>query len=87
MKPTLVPAVLKPSFKDIADAAYSVADITDYIQIDIVDGVHAPGSTWPFSIHDVTRQEIGRLDNLPVSYELDLKNQTCLLYTSPSPRD
>ncbi len=67
----IIPAILKTSFTEIADAAHSVSDFAAYVQIDIVDGLHAPDMTWPYTTA-VIQEEIGRLDNLPVTYELDL---------------
>ena len=72
MKPTVVPAVLAPTFEAVADAVHRVRDIAPYVQIDITDGTHVPSVTWPYGAGDPTYEEAGRLDNLGVSYELDL---------------
>lgn len=71
MKRVIVPAVLKESFVAIAEAVDSVRDLVPYVQIDVVDGVHASSVTWPFT-DAVSSSTVRRLGNLRVSFELDL---------------
>ena len=72
MQPLIIPAILKDSFFAVSNAAYSVSHFAPYVQIDLVDGIHAPTVTWPFADEESVYSELTRLDNLPVDYELDL---------------
>ncbi len=76
MQPRIIPAILQQTFGGIAEAVACVSDIASYVQIDIVDGIHAPNTTWPFFTEHDMRNEIGRLDNLHIAYELDLMIST-----------
>lgn len=62
----------KRFFFAVSNAAYSVSHFAPYVQIDLVDGIHAPTVTWPFADEESVYSELTRLDNLPVDYELDL---------------
>ena len=71
MKPRIVPALLEDSFTGITNLILEVADFVPYVQIDMIDGVHAPAVTWPFTA-EYPERELHRLDGLSVPFELDL---------------
>ena len=48
MKSIIIPAILEKSFDAIQEATDCVRGVTKSIQIDIVDGVYANNTTWPF---------------------------------------
>ena len=72
MKRIIVPAILAPTFTDITRAIEQVEDCTDYVQIDMVDGIFAPvAPTWPFSA-PIPVKALEQINNLTISYSLDL---------------
>ena len=71
MRKGIVPAVLKESLVAIEEAVSAVRDLVPYVQIDIVDGIHAPTVTWPFP-DGVSPSVLSRLHNLRTAFELDL---------------
>ena len=48
----IIPAVLPKRFSDIAQALDALAGVAPVVQIDIVDGVFAPNTTWPYGQGD-----------------------------------
>lgn len=69
---TLVPSLPAESFAQLDSLAEKLAGVTTGFQIDIVDGVFAPHTSWPFSESDV-QTELQKITTLPssLSYELD----------------
>ena len=51
-RPIITPAILEASFDAIQSALRRVAGVASAVQIDVVDGVYAPGATWPFFTED-----------------------------------
>ncbi|MDE0243569.1 MAG: thiamine phosphate synthase [Candidatus Kaiserbacteria bacterium] len=72
MKPEIIPAILAESFDDIAQSVYRVDDLFSRVHIDIVDGVHAPGQTWPYASGETVDAAVQRLHNITLSHDLDL---------------
>lgn len=54
----IVPAVLPVSFDDLREHLERIRGAAQQIQIDIVDGIFAPNTTWPYDAQD-WKQEIG----------------------------
>lgn len=44
----VIPTVLPESFEELRDKVEKVAHLVPLVQLDVVDGVHAPSVTWPF---------------------------------------
>ena len=72
MHTSVIPAILRPSLEDITEAVDRVSSVASYVQIDVVDGFYAPQCTWPYPLSGDLATFAQRLDNLRVSYELDL---------------
>lgn len=85
MKSSLVPAILEQSFKDIVAKAHRAEDVTNTVQIDVVDGIYASNITWPFTAlqdtSDATKKEtlltkeLQQLYTMRTAIELDLMIQ------------
>lgn len=45
----VIPAVLPKSFEELERALTQVEGVTTLVQIDVVDGVFAPNTTWPYT--------------------------------------
>lgn len=71
-KAVIYPAILRQTFEDILADVYKVTDHFDYFQIDLVDGVFAENTTWPFAVGDNIHESRLSLDILQVDFELDL---------------
>ena len=84
MKPFILPAILEQSFESVIGKVQCVDDVSDTVQIDVVDGVYAPTVTWPFTVlQDVSEvsdthkdliKEVQRLYTVRTSFEIDLMN-------------
>jgi ribulose-phosphate 3-epimerase len=62
----VVPSYPAPSFDDLADLANDLVEVTNELQVDIVDGEFAPALSWPFTETDSdVIEELGRLMELP----------------------
>ncbi|MBU0750213.1 hypothetical protein KKH15_01720 [Patescibacteria group bacterium] len=73
----IVPAILSSSREDIEGKLAQLSKLTvDSVQIDVVDGVFAPSTTWPYS-EEETSLDVG--ETFPylgqISYEVDLMVQ------------
>lgn len=44
----VTPAILTKDYKDLVAKLQKVSSVVDWVQIDVVDGVYAPNTTWPF---------------------------------------
>lgn len=44
----VTPAILTNDYKDLVAKLQKLSSIVDWVQIDVVDGVYAPNTTWPF---------------------------------------
>ncbi|MEK7208023.1 MAG: hypothetical protein AAB699_00565 [Patescibacteria group bacterium] len=45
----IIPAILPKTFREIEEKTLLIAGLVDTVQVDIVDGVFAPNTTWPFA--------------------------------------
>jgi ribulose-phosphate 3-epimerase len=78
MNTELIPALMPDSFSDIESAATSVRGVAQTIQLDLMDGVYVPESTWPFhepgqrDINDITKGDLALPLWEQLNYELDL---------------
>ena len=45
----VIPTVIPESFEELTERIERVASLVSLVQIDVVDGVHAPSVTWPFT--------------------------------------
>ena len=83
-KTSITPAILQQSFSAIKETLERVRGVSKQVQIDIVDGVHAPDATWPFvqgedgtgHAESLTERELADraecLHEVRVPFELDL---------------
>lgn len=72
MKPDILPAILCDSFDDITTYIHRVQEFFPRVHLDVVDGLHAPGQTWPFTSGETIEEAVRQLHNCTVSYDLDL---------------
>ena len=75
MERTLAPAILKDNFEEIFLNVGTVAPHVSLVQIDIIDGVFSPNTTWPYPDIEEVIHSRKALDTLSVPYELDLMVQ------------
>lgn len=85
MKSHIVPAILEESFENADGAVSRVADVAEVVQIDIVDGIYAPHTTWPFTtlkddpvISGTNKdllKEMQHLSSFKIPFEIDLMTQ------------
>jgi len=73
----IVPAIIPKNFKDIEDKVSIILDVVDMVAIDIVDGLFATSTSWPFEGDAFVFQSlIDGEEKLPhpdkISYEIDL---------------
>ena len=74
----IVPAIIPDSFQDLEEHIRDVKSFTDFVQIDVLDGVHVPEKSWPYiNQNDSDFENIRSVDgNLPfwedVQFEIDL---------------
>ena len=75
-KVEIVPAVLPKNFKDLEDHVLQIAGKVKRVQVDIVDGVYAHGTTWPYRDHGTFDTIVSQEKGLPhwdeLNYEFDL---------------
>lgn len=74
---SIIPAIMPKNYADLEDKVSLVARHVPMVQIDIMDGVFVPNSTWPFPLPNPQFDAIQREDEgLPMwqtmNYELDL---------------
>ena len=72
MKPEIIPAILESSFDAIVEKIHRADDFFPRVQIDIIDGLHAPNQTWPYASGESVEDAVRRLHNLSIAYDLDL---------------
>ncbi len=72
----IIPAVLPHSFADLEEHLAKVQGVAKKVQIDIVDGVFAPGKTWPYrdrsTFDTIVEQEHGLPFWESLDFEFDL---------------
>ncbi|MCF7865649.1 MAG: hypothetical protein K9M11_04045 [Candidatus Pacebacteria bacterium] len=44
----VTPAILTKDYKDLVSKLQKISSVVDWVQIDVVDGMYAPNTTWPF---------------------------------------
>jgi pentose-5-phosphate-3-epimerase len=44
----VTPAILTDDYRDLVTKLQKISSVVDWVQIDVVDGVYAPNTTWPF---------------------------------------
>lgn len=74
---TIIPAILPTSFVDLDEKVLRISRLVSSVQVDIVDGVFAPGKTWPFvNDHGDFKKLLSEVEGLPawenISYEIDM---------------
>ena len=74
-KVSIIPAILEKTFREIHNRAEVFKNNFDYVQIDVVDGVYAESSTWPFLQIEELHHVRSLLAPFPVHFELDLMIQ------------
>ena len=74
----IIPAIMPDSFKEVKDKTSEVLGKVNWVQVDVMDGVHVPSISWPYHIEEINTLEdieIGSVD-LPefdnIKYEVDL---------------
>lgn len=69
--PEIIPALLAPELSGISERAASCASLSQWMQIDIVDGVFAAPASWPFAKETEEGEVSSVLERLPqdVKYE------------------
>jgi ribulose-phosphate 3-epimerase len=74
----IIPAVLTDTLEGIEKHLSEVSSLTEWVQIDVVDGIYAPRKTWPY-INDekdlfskIIRQEISFPHIEDINFEIDL---------------
>ena len=72
MRPNIIPAILEPSFDGIVEKVRRAGDHFSRVQIDLVDGMHAPTMTWPYAAGETMSGAARQLHNLNIEYDLDL---------------
>lgn len=81
MNKEIIPACMPDRFDDIRETALSVRSNVSTIQLDIMDGVYVPETTWPYKYtQDYKLEELKKEDSgFPLweelNYELDLMVQ------------
>jgi len=71
MQVKVLPSYPAPSFVALKELAEAVADVTDELQVDLVDGKFVPAISWPFTeIAPMT--EFKLLKTLPSTLELEI---------------
>lgn len=51
---SIVPAIIPGSYEDIVETLRPLRSVADRIQIDIMNGTHTPGRSWPYDSTDKT---------------------------------
>jgi len=74
---SIIPAIMPKNFSDLEHKVNLVAQHTDTVQIDIMDGTFVPNKTWPYPLPDARFTALQHEDEgLPfwetMNYELDL---------------
>lgn len=78
MSHTIITALLVKSFEELTEKIAHVSGLSEWIQIDVVDGVYAPQPTWPYVNDDagmfnrIVKQELTLPHVDDYSLEVDL---------------
>jgi ribulose-phosphate 3-epimerase len=78
LKKEVVPAIIPKDFENLAEEIDLVADLVDWVQIDVLDKKFAPTISWPYNKKDEDKwqQIINQDEGLPrwkdVNFEVDL---------------
>ena len=89
MKPLIAPSVLAADFGNLERDCKMINDSeADWFHIDVMDGVFVPNISFGMPVlKSITNHAKKPLDVHLMIVEPERYIQTCLLYTSPSPRD
>lgn len=72
----IIPAILAPDFDTVASSLASLRSFVSEVQIDVVDGVFAPHTTWPYGDDARFEKILSEEEGLPYweeySFEIDL---------------
>ncbi len=73
----VIPAIMPKDFAELEEKMALMKGLVPLVQIDIMDGLFTPRSSWPYKMHDTNYQEIQRQERgLPfwedVDFEADL---------------
>ena len=75
----IIPAILPKSYLDLEDHLARVQGVTKAVQIDVVDGIFAPNTTWPYVGRDSFETILSEENGLPFwedfDFEIDLMVQ------------
>lgn len=69
----IVPAILPQSFADMEAKLAQVHDAVSSVQIDVVDGIFAPNTTWPYQGGERFSSIIAQDEGLPFWEDLDFE--------------
>jgi len=69
----IIPAVIPTSYKDVEDTLIKVGFFSESVQIDLVDGMFVPFSSWPFKEKsDDALEEFKRLRAITSKYDVEI---------------
>lgn len=71
MKQVLVPSYPAPSYEKLVTWAESLRDVTEEVQVDLVDGVFAQYRSWPFTEVAIDT-ELKKLEKVTQSFNVEL---------------
>ncbi len=69
----IIPAILPKSLSGIEHGLERVRDAAPLVQIDIIDGVFAPDTTWPYTDRDSFERILAEEEGLPFWEEFDFE--------------
>lgn len=74
LEPSIIPAIILQSLEHLRATLQSLNGVAPEVQIDIVDGVFVPDTSWPYKAGDRDAQIALLAESLPdgLSFELDL---------------
>lgn len=81
METEIIPAIIPESFEHLSEQLSLIRDIAPLVQIDIVDGIFAPVTTWPYvdkndvNFKKIVEQNVGMPFWQDFNFEMDLMIQ------------
>ena len=94
----ITPSILNADFNNLSSEIEKISQVSDLLHLDVMDNIFVPNFTFDFAAAAKIIKEstlpvdahlmVADVDLIALQYaEIGSASVTCLLYTSPSPRD